>query len=332
MHDSCPCHDVHFVVCCAARNMTAVTVAMWAAIGLIGLVGADAFASSSRERRSSVSTQLASEYGARTRTQDDYIDINRSGGPMVSYNGPTARPISNIGRPSLDEIWESTMPVIVQGGSLRTWAFANPQVDAVQVLLKSAGRPIDADIDLWNGPDNTPHKMRVYVEDGARRTFSAIIGTPRGPNSIAVRNIGQLEFPVDAVVRPDNQDGLAVSIASVVTRSEVIQGGAVRTWPFNPIVQSVAVIIKTDGRPLNTRVELLMGPNNSKQVVEVYTEDGIDRPFFAIIETPEATGCVIRIKNTAPLEFPVYASVAPYTVGDYDFVSESYNFNQWPML
>lgn len=313
--------------------MTAVTVATWATIALIGLVGADAFASYSRERRSSVSTQLALEYGARTRTQDDYnIDINRSGGPIVSYNGPAARPISNVRAPSLDEIWESTMPVIVQGGSLRTWAFANPQVDAVQVLLKSEGRPIDADIDLWNGPDNTPHKMRVYVEDGARRTFSAIIGTPRGPNSVAVRNIGQLEFPVEAVVRPDNLDGLAVSIASVVTRSEVIQGGAVRTWPFNPIVQSVAVIIKTDGRPLNTRIELLMGPNNSKQVVEVYTEDGIDRPFFAIIETPEPTGSVIRIKNTAPLEFPVYASVAPYTVGDYDFVSDSYNFNQWPML
>ncbi len=312
--------------------MTAVTVATWAAIALIGLVGVDAFASSSRERSSSVSTQLASEYGARTRTQDDYIDINRSGGPLVSYNGPTPRSISNIRTPSLDEIWESTMPVIVQGGSLRTWAFANPQVDAVQVLLKSAGRSIDADIDLWNGPDNTPYKMRVYVEDGARRTFNAIIGTPRGPNSVAVRNIGQLEFPLDAVVRPDIQDGLAVSIASVVTRSEVIQGGAVRTWPFNPTVQSVAVIIKTDGRPLNTRIELLMGPNNSKQVVEVYTEDGIERPFFAIIETPEATGSVIRIKNTAPLEFPVYASVAPYTVGDYDFVSDSYNFNQWPML
>jgi hypothetical protein len=200
-------------------------------------------------------------------------------------------------------------------------------VDAVQVLLKSEGRPIDCDIDLWNGPDNTPHKMRVYVEDGALRTFSAIVGTPRGPNSIAVRNIGQLEFPIDAVVRPDMQDGLAASIASVVSRSEVIQGGAVRTWPFNPIVQSVAVILKTDGRPLNARIELLQGPNNNKQVVELYTEDGLERPFFAIIETPEAAGSVIRIVNTAPLEFPLYASVDEYTIGEY-----SYNFNQWPML
>ncbi|KAK1742514.1 hypothetical protein QTG54_007079 [Skeletonema marinoi] len=300
------------------------TVAMWKAIALIGLAVAEAFvvvSSSPRER--SVSTQLASEYGAsaRTRTQDDYIDINReSGGPIVRYDGPTIRPLSNYNAGDCAG-WISENLVVCQS-----------QVDAVQVLFKSEGRPIDADIDLWNGPDNTPHKMRVYVEDGARRTFSAIIGTPRGPNSIAVRNIGQLEFPLDAVVRPDMQGGLAASIASVVSKAEVIQGGSVRTWSFNPVVQSVAVIIKTDGRPLNSRIELLMGPNNSKQVVEIYTEDGVERPFFAIVETSEAVGSVIRIKNTAPLEFPVYASVAPYTLGEYDFVGDSYSFNEWPMM
>lgn len=317
-------------------NMAAVAVVLWAtAIALKGVGAAACFVSSPPHERSA--TALASEFASSYRTpyrQNEYIDINReSGGPIVRSSGPTIRPISNVRAPSVAEIWDSTMPVIVQGGSLRTWSFANPRVDAVQVLLKSEGRPIDADIDLWNGPDNTPHKMRVYIEDGARRTFSAIIGTPRGPNSIAVRNIGQLEFPLDAVVRPDMQDGLAASIASVVSRSEVIQGGAVRTWPFAPIVQSVAVIIKTDGRPLNARIELLQGPNNNKQVVELYTEDGLERPFFAIVETPEAAGSVIRIKNTAPLEFPLYASVDAYTVGDYDFVRDSYDsFNQWPML
>ena len=298
---------------------------------LYGVFGADAFVSlPSLERPviTSSSTQLASEYGASVRN-DEYVGrIRELGGPIGRYR-PAPRSISN-GAPSVDEIWDSTMPVVVQGGSLRTWAFANPQVDAVQVLLKSRGRPIDADIDLWNGPDNTPHKMRVYVEDGALRTFNAVVGTPRGPNSIAVRNIGQLEFPLDAVVRPDMRDGLAASIASVVSRSEVIQGGAVRTWPFNPTVQSVAVVIRTDGRPLNVRIELLQGPNNNKQVVEIYTEDGLDRPFFAIIETPEAAGSVVRVKNTAPLEFPVYASLAAYTVTEYELAGG--NSNRWPML
>lgn len=126
--------------------------------------------------------------------------------------------------PSLAEIWEDSMPVLVQGGSLRTWSFANPNIDAVQVLLKSQGRPIDADVELWHGPDNTPHKMRIYLEDGALRTFNTVVGTPRGPSTVSVRNIGQLEFPLDAVVRPDLNDGLAISIASVASRSEIIQG------------------------------------------------------------------------------------------------------------
>ncbi len=232
----------------------------------------------------------------------------------------------------LTEIWEDSSPVIVQGGSLRTWSFANPAIDSVQVLLKTEGRPLDCDIELWQGPDNTPHKMRVYVEDGALRTFNAVIGTPRGPNTIAVRNIGQLEFPLDAVVRPDRGDGLAQSIAAASTISETIQGGALRTYPFSAAVDSVAVILKTDGRPLNARIELLQGPNNNKQVVELYTEDGLDRPFFAIIETPGA-GNVVRVVNSAPLEFPLYASVDAYMVGENGYWNDDgYMIGQWPRL
>ena len=264
--------------------------------------------------------------------------------------------------------------ILVQGGSLRTWSYRSPSVEQVQVVLSTEGRPLDADIELWHGPDNTPCKMRVYaerpfahqcphqcpsmpidahrcpsihacvptrrvsfvcklsappllslsppahsyllpyshryVENGQLRPFSAVIETPRGPNTVAIRNIGQIEFPIAANVVADNVD---CPSADALSSSMTIQGGALRTYPFDPSVDSVQVLLKTDGRPLNARIELLQGPNNNKQVIELYTEDGCDRPFFCLLETP-GSGNVVRIVNTAPVEFPMTASVVPHAI------------------
>ena len=218
---------------------------------------------------------------------------------------------------SIDTIWDKSTPTTVQGGSLRTWSYANPAVNRVYVLLKTDGRPLDADVELWQGPDNTPQKMKVYVEDGAKRTFSAFIDTPRSPNTICIKNTGHLEFPLYACVGPDREAGDACIKATSSVKPEVIQGGALRTYPFEPNVDSVAILIKTDGRPLNARIELLQGPNNNKQVLELYTEDGLDRPFMAVIQTP-GSGNVVRVVNTAPVEFPMHAAVVAHEYASED--------------
>jgi hypothetical protein len=152
--------------------------------------------------------------------------------------------------------------------------------------------------------------MRVYVENGQLRPFCATIETPRGPNTVAIRNIGQIEFPIAANVIADQVDNPSVEC---IAASATIQGGALRTYPFDPTVDSIEVLLKTDGRPLNARIELLQGPNNNKQVIELYTEDGLDRPFFCILETP-GSGNVVRIVNTAPVEFPMTAGVVPHSI------------------
>ena len=200
--------------------------------------------------------------------------------------------------------------ILLQGGSLRTWSYRSPTIDEVQVTLSTGGRPLDADIELWNGPDNTPLKMRVYVEDAKTRPFNAVIPTPRGPNTIAIRNIGQIEFPLSAHVIHANIDRPS---ADCMDTAMTVQGGALRTYPFDPWVNSVQVLLTTDGRPLNARVELLQGPNNIKQVIEVYTEGGRDRPFFCILETP-GSGNVVRVVNTAPIEFPMSVSVVQHSI------------------
>lgn len=204
--------------------------------------------------------------------------------------------------------------IVVQGGSLKTWTFLNPAVESVQVYLATEGRPLDADVELWQGPDNTPYKMRVYLEDGSTRAFNGIIQTPRGPNTVAIRNIGQMEFPMLAAVNADNN-------MPQMGQPRVIQGGALRTYPFDPMIDSVAIRLTTDGRPLNARIELLQGPNNNKQVIELYTEDGMDRPFFAIIRTP-GSGNVVRVVNTATVEFPLACVVEPYETADIAAYSE----------
>ena len=219
------------------------------------------------------------------------------------------------------EAFDEVTPVTVQGGSLRTCSF-DEGVERVSVFLKTEGRPLNANVELWQGPDNAPQKMSVYLEDGSLRPFRATVESPGSSNAIAIRNTGQMEFPLTAGLNCDMSNDVGPSEMLLETSEyRTVQGGAVYTTPFPPAVQSVQVALKSDGRPLNARVELLQGPNNNKQVMEIYTEDGKERPFFVIVDTP-GSGNVVRIVNTATVEFPLTAAVEPYLIDD-TFVQET---------
>ena len=213
---------------------------------------------------------------------------------------------------SADQIWEEGSPVIIQGNSLRTCSLDQP-VDRMEVLLKSEGRPLNANIELWQGPDNTPAKMKVYIEDGKMRPFRAIFETPGGGNSIAVLNTGNLEFPLAACIAPHQAGNSPGENLASIKKAKTVQGGAVNTTPVTADISSVQVLIQSDGRPVNARIELLQGPNNNKQVIDLYLEDGCLRPFFIIIETPGA-GNVVRIVNKSTMEYPLSAIVEPFLV------------------
>ena len=42
------------------------------------------------------------------------------------------------------------------------------------------------------------------------------------------------------------------------------------------------------------------------QVIELYSDDGLSRPLLLMLDTPDQ-GSVVRIVNTAPMEFPLAA-------------------------
>jgi len=225
------------------------------------------------------------------------------------------RSTMHSGTRSTQDIFYDITPVEVQGGSLKTCAFAD-NVGRATVLLKTTGRPLNANVELWQGPDNTPQKMSVYLEDGDLRPFRATIETNGSANAVAIRNTAKMEFPLTAGIECDMSQSVAPSEMLLAnTKFRTVQGGAVYTTPFPPAVQSVQIAIRTDGRPLTARVELLQGPNNNKQVMEVYTEDGSVRPFYVIVDTPGA-GNVVRIVNTATVEFPLTAATEAYIIDE----------------
>lgn len=266
-----------------------------------------------------IETSLSSSIGTGTRTETNIGVAARPGtGTSSGLNTYSSNlfKTSPGGKRSTKDAFDKVKPVRVQGDTLRTCALSEG-VERVEIFLKTEGRPLNSNVELWQGPDNCPQKMSVYLEDGSLRPFRATVECPGSSNSIAIRNTGQMEFPLTAGMEADftkNSPGPA-RLLDENSSSRLIQGGAVYTSPFAPSVQSVQISLKTDGRPMNVRVELLQGPNNNKQVMDIYSENGKDRPFFGIIETP-GTGNVVRIVNTATVEFPLNASIEPYIIDE----------------
>lgn len=215
----------------------------------------------------------------------------------------------------MQQILRTQIPTHIQGGnSLKTWV-TNPNVQAAHVAIKSEGRPIHADVELWNGPNNIPYRLRVYIEDGYIRPFSAIVGTPYGTNTIAVRNISPIEYPMEAVVASEDEvDAPSIGEIPPLNYPLTVQGQSLHTFRFNYNIQAVQVILRTDGRPLNARIELWQGPSNVKQLVDIYTDDGLERPFYIVIDTPGGEN-VVKVVNTGSIEFPIDATAEAYSVG-----------------
>ena len=66
--------------------------------------------------------------------------------------------------------------VVQGGGSLRTWAQRDPSAGERQIFLGSEGRPIDAEVEIWKGPDSVWVKWIELISLPRKWWYRAVVG------------------------------------------------------------------------------------------------------------------------------------------------------------
>ncbi|KAL7581589.1 hypothetical protein ACA910_022146 [Epithemia clementina (nom. ined.)] len=222
------------------------------------------------------------------------------------------------------EMIPANLPMIrLEGGkTIRTWTMPHDS-ERVEYVIKSNGRPINARIEMWLGPQRRTHGMDVYCEDGTTTPFRALFRFKKGSNTFSVRNIGKAEYPISAGVRvatPEWNKALAANTQAIWDANTPVhmQGDkAMRTFPIPANVKSVQILFwsaNTGKKSTKARIEVLQAPNNKKQAYDLHC-GGSSQPYHCILETP-GEGSTLRIWNKNNLEFPFECIVAPYEKED----------------
>ncbi len=102
----------------------------------------------------------------------------------------------------------------------------------------------------------------------------------------------------------------------------LIQGdGTIKSFNLADNIDSVEVLLTSQTRNMKAYIEILKGPNDDNEIIEVETDNAHMHPFYTVIQASE--GCnTLRIKNEGSVEFPFEAYVRP-CVGVEEVQSES---------
>ncbi|KAL7433223.1 hypothetical protein ACHAXM_003462 [Skeletonema potamos] len=232
----------------------------------------------------------------------------------------------------------------IQGGSRQTY---QDMGGGGRAFVETDGRPLNVEMEMWDGPNNTPTRVKMYSEDGRQRpmnintNYNGYENSGRMGGTMSVRNVGSMEFPIRAGVVSGNNNnsrgdgrrgdnmmtgnlygpmGMASSSPFDTTpipstaRGLTVQGGSLKTFKLPYHINAAQVTITSDGLPVNAKVELWGSSSHVKQVAEVYNDNGQTRPFAAIIEL-QGEENTIAVRNTGPLEYPIQVVVEPVPVG-----------------
>lgn len=172
---------------------------------------------------------------------------------------------------------------------------------------------------LWDGPNECPQSISVYLENGKLHPFYATIENADTASVVAVRNKGQITFPLNAEYvfhsNPDDSKNITIhspahALASSHKNSYVQRGGTF-TAKFTDFDDWVEVALVNDGRPMNAKIELMNGPYDIRESIELTCQDGQRYPFFTILQIHG--DCSLRIINTATADFPFRVAVVSHS-------------------
>eukprot|EP00977_Amphora_coffeiformis_P019842 scaffold7495_cov158-Amphora_coffeaeformis.AAC.2 len=205
-------------------------------------------------------------------------------------------------------------------GNAREYFPTDAMAPATEISLQSTdGRPLEADVEVFDGPDNTPVRFKVYSENGRTTPVRAIVGmysnswdTRRDP-TVSVRNTGTLEFPLLARVLPT--DANRPTVPRHGNAAAEIHGDSLRTWTLDPGYRSygsaaVVTLSSPNGTPVQADVQLWGVSNRVLQKIRIHQQDGLQYPTSIVVDTSLAS--VIAVKNIGPMTFPIRATVEPY--------------------
>ena len=217
----------------------------------------------------------------------------------------------------------------IEGGqTLKTFSIP-AHAERVQYMLRSPnGRPVKAKVELWIGPIRCVHEMIYDCMDGKEFPLRAALKFKKLSPVLKVSTDSTFEFPLECGVwipSADESKKIDEAVDDAFYGSplkEKVQGGstlddkggAIRTFKIDPTWDKTQIVVwsKDAGKKsFKTNIEVLQGPNNAKQFINLRC-GGSTQPYHAVIDTP-GPDWMIRCNSKKYLEDGLFEiSVGPY--------------------
>lgn len=229
-----------------------------------------------------------------------------------------------------------TEPIKLQridgANSIRTFKMP-PNCQRAQMIFTTDGRPMKLKGNMWLGPLRSVHEIEIDSEDGRATPYrSTIKFKANAQPTFRIQTLGSAEFPVYVGVsvptkeRSKELDELTEFLFNNVERTKIqggqiysakggplgkATGGAVKIFNIPYDVESVSVMFwsRDVGRKsLKVKLEMLQGPNNSKQTYDLQCGGG-SQPYHTIIQNPGDGSWSIRMYNKKFVEDGLFETV-----------------------